>query len=513
MGKNIFGKILKITFSRLFLATVGVLLQIFILFVVLTKATDYWPIFHFSCLLLSVLEVLYIINNRTDSAYKIAWITLVLIAPVFGTVFYFMFAGQRISKRERRKMLKISRELIENVKQEKSVVNKLRDENMDAYRQARYILDISQDPVFQNSNIEYYKCGEDFFKSYINELKKAKKYIFLEYFIITPGKMWNAILEVLEEKANKGVDVRIIYDDFGCISSFKRSYNKELEENGIKCTVFNRFVPFLSFRMNNRDHRKITVIDGKVGYTGGINLADEYINEKERFGYWKDTAIKIEGDAVWNLTSLFLSIWNYQNNIVGDDYKKYKVKNTIKNDSYISVYGTLPIINETIGENIFLNLINRAKKYVYITTPYLVIDDEMITTLCNAAKMGIDVRIVMPGIPDKKSVFMLSRSYYQILIDSGIKIYEYVPGFVHAKMIVVDDVFATVGTTNFDYRSLYLNYECGAWIYNDKEILKIKKDILDTISKSKEINKIESKKIRKTNRLAKAVLRFFAPLM
>ena len=513
MGKNILGKLLKFLFSRLFLAAMGILLQIFILFIVLTKTSEYWPIFHFACLILSIIEVLYIINNRTDSGYKIAWITLVLIAPVFGTVFYFLFAGQRISRRERKRMLEISRNLTDNVKQEKNIVNKLRDENMDAYRQAKYILDISQDPVFQNSKIEYYKCGEEFFVNYLEELKKAEKFIFLEYFIISHGRMWNEILHVLEQKANDGVDVRLIYDDFGCISSFKRRYNKELEKKGIKCTVFNRFVPFLSFRMNNRDHRKITVIDGKVGFTGGINLADEYINEKERFGYWKDTAIKIEGDAVWNLTSLFLSIWDYLNDIVGDDYKKYKIKTDIKNNSYISVYGTIPIINETIGENIFLNLINRAKKYVYITTPYLVIDDELTTTLCNAAKMGIDVRIVMPGIPDKKTVFMLSRSYYQILIDSGIKIYEYTPGFVHAKMIVVDDIFATVGTTNFDYRSLYLNYECGAWIYNDPEILKIKEDILETINLSKEINRYESKKISRTNRFAKAVLRFFAPLM
>ena len=513
MRRNILGKLIQFVFGRLFLATIGIFIQIFILYVVLTRATAYWPIFHLACLILSLLAVLIIINNRTNAGYKIAWITLVLIAPVFGTVFYYMFAGQRVSKKERRKMLQISRNLTENVKQEKNVVHNLRDENMDAYRQAKYILDISQDPVFQNSNIEYYKCGEDFFECYLEELKKAEKFIFLEYFIIAPGKMWNEILSVLEEKAKNGVDVRVIYDDFGCITTLNKRYDKELKAKGIKCTVFNRFVPFLSFRMNNRDHRKITVIDGKVGFTGGLNLADEYINEKERFGYWKDSAIKIEGDAVWNLTSLFLSIWDYLNNNVEENYKKYKVKNNIKNNSYVSVYGTIPIINETIGENIFLNLINRANKYIYITTPYLVIDNELMTALCNASKMGIDVRIVMPGIPDKKSVFMLSRSYYQVLIDAGIKIYEYTPGFIHSKMIVVDDIFATVGTTNFDYRSLYLNYECGAWIYNDPVILKIKEDIIDTMNLSKEINRQESKKINKTNRLAKAVLRFFAPLM
>lgn len=513
MGKSNFRKIIQILFGRTFWAALGLLLQIFLIIFISTKAAEYWTLFYVSCLMLSVIAVLIIINSRTNTGYKVAWITLVLVAPVFGVVFYYMFAGQRASKKEKRKMLEITNNLAEHVKQDRSVINKLKDLNLDAYRQAKYILDISQDPVFQNSKIKYYKNGESFFESYLKNLRKAEKFIFLEYYIIAPGKMWDAVLEILEEKVKQGVDVRVIYDDFGCMPTLKKHYDKYLQSKGIKCTVFNRYVPFLSIRMNNRDHRKITVIDGKIGYTGGLNLADEYINEKEKYGYWKDSVIEIKGDAVWNLTSLFLSIWDYLNNNMKEDYKEYRVKSEIKNDSYVSVYGTIPIINETIGENIILNLINRANKYVYITTPYLIIDNEIITALCNASKMGIDVRIVMPGIPDKKAVFMLSRSYYQILVDAGIKIYEYTPGFIHSKLIVVDDEFATVGTTNFDYRSLYLNYECGAWIYNDEEILKIKEDIVDTISVSKEINKSESKKISKTHRLAKAVLRFMAPLM
>ena len=513
MGKSNFRKIIKILFGRTFWAAFGVFSQMLLVIFIATKAAEYWTLFYFSCSILSMLAVLIIINSRTNTGYKVAWITLVLVAPVFGVVFYYMFAGQRASKKEKRKMLEISKNLAEHVKQDKNVINRLKEKDLDAYRQAKYIVDISQDPVFQNSKIEYYKNGETFFESYLEELKKAEKFIFLEYFIIAPGKMWDAILEVLEEKSKQGVDVRVIYDDFGCMQTLKKHYDKYLISKGIKCTVFNRYVPFLSIRMNNRDHRKITVIDGKVGYTGGLNLADEYINEIEKYGYWKDSAIKIEGDAVWNLTSLFLSIWDYLNNNIKEDYKKYRVRSDIKNNSFVAVYGTIPIINETIGENIILNLVNRAKKYVYITTPYLIIDNEIITALCNASKMGIDVRIVMPGIPDKKAVFMLSRSYYQILVDAGIKIYEYTPGFIHSKMIVVDDNLATVGTTNFDYRSLYLSYECGAWIYNDEEILKIKEDILDTIKVSKEINKSESKKIGKTHRLAKAVLRFMAPLM
>ena len=431
MEKHKFGGFIKFITSRAFLAGIGILFQLFLAFIVLSRAGDYWPLFRLFNLVISLVSVLIIINNRSNAAYKVAWITMLLIAPIFGVFFYYLFAGQRVSKKERKRMLTISRSLTENVKQDKQIMNKHRNDNIDAYRQAKYIYDISQDPVFQNTKVEYFGSGEDFIETYLEELKKAEKYIFLEYLIIAKGRMWDSILEVLEEKAKEGVDVRLIYDDFGCISTLKRKYDKEIEAKGIKCIAFNRFNPFLSIRMNNRDHRKLTVIDGKVGFTGGLNLADEYINARQRFGYWKDTVIKLEGDAVWNITALFLSIWDYLSKNENEDYKKYKVKTNIENDSYVSVYGTIPIINETIGENIILNLINRAKKYIYITTPYLIIDNEIMTSLCNAAKMGIDVRIVMPSIPDKKTVFIVSRSYYPVLVEAGVKIYEYTPGFIH----------------------------------------------------------------------------------
>ena len=513
MKKHKLGGLIKFITSRAFLAGIGIILQFLLVFLVLSRASEFWPVFRLFNIVISIISVLIIINNRSNAAYKVAWITMLLIAPIFGVFFYYLFAGQRVSKKEKRRMYTISKSLTENVKQDRQIIHKLREENLNAYRQAKYINDISQDPVFQNTKVTYFESGEDFIETYLEELKKAKKYIFLEYFIIAKGRMWDSILEVLEEKVKEGVDVRLIYDDFGCISSLPRYYNRQMEEKGIKCIAFNRVIPFLSIRMNNRDHRKLTVIDGKVGFTGGLNLADDYINVKQRFGYWKDTVIKLEGDAVWNITALFLSIWDYLCKNENEDYRKYKAKNNIVNDSYVAVYGTIPIINETIGENILLNMINRATNYIYITTPYLIIDNEIMTALCNAAKMGIDVRIVMPSIPDKKVVFIVSRSYYPLLIEAGVKIYEYTPGFIHSKLIVVDDEFVNVGTINFDYRSLYLNYECGAWIYKDKEILKIRKNVLDVISACREINADESQKIKRKHRFIKAILRFFAPLL
>ena len=508
-------KVLKFLFGRLFTGAIAVILQIALIAIMVIRFSEYFSVFYALNVLLSLIATLVVINNRTNPSYKITWIIVLLIAPVFGGIFYLLFAGNRLTKKEKARMKEIETHISDQVKQNREVVSKLKYENFDAYRQARYIFDVAKGAIFQNSKVTYLKSGEVYYKYLIEELKKAEKFIFMEYFIIQEGKMWNSILEVLEEKVKQGIDVRLIYDDIGSISTLSKNYVKIMESKGIKCIAFNKFYPlFLSSKMNNRDHRKLTSIDGRVGFTGGINLADEYINEKERFGYWKDNGVMIEGEAVWNITSLFLSIWDYldTNNVV-ENYSKYKAINQIENDSFVSVYGTIPIINEPIGENIYLNLINRANKYIYITTPYLIIDNELVTALSNAAKMGMDVRIITPGIPDKKSVYMLTRSYYKVLIDNGVKIYEYTPGFLHAKTFVVDDIYATVGTVNLDYRSLYLHYECGAWMYRDKAIVDIKKDILNIIKDSKEITPEECNKITKVGAFKKAVLRMFAPLL
>ena len=335
----------------------------------------------------------------------------------------------------------------------------------------------------------------------------------MEYFIVNHGIMWNSILEILEEKAKQGLDVRVMYDDVGCISTLESSYPKTLEKKGIKCIVFNKLHPVSGVIMNNRDHRKILVIDGKVAFSGGINIADEYINKNSKYGHWKDNAIRVSGDAVWSYTVMFLTMWNSFNEEDEDFTKfKYDFKDKKVENGYAAPYGETPLDVEITGEDVYLNIINQADKYVYIFTPYLIIDTDMINSLCLAAKRGVDVKIVIPGIPDKKVVYTLSESYMELLVNSGVKVYKYVPGFVHSKVFVSDDYIATVGTINLDYRSLYLHFECGIYLENVKCIADIKKDLEDTISKSHEVSEKEAVP-NLFKGIWQATLRLIAPLM
>jgi cardiolipin synthase len=328
--------------------------------------------------------------------------------------------------------------------------------------------------------------------------------------------MWQSILQILEEKAALGLDVRLIYDDFGCASTMPKEFQMSLRRRGIRCEVFNPLIPVTSVLLNNRDHRKITVVDGYIGFTGGVNLADEYINRLERFGHWKDTGVMMRGEAVWSLTVMFLQMWSTlaRETI---DYRKFRPhewhEHPFEHDGYVQPYGDTPLDHETVGENVYLNIINRAKEYVYIFTPYLIVDNEMITALCLAAKSGIDVRIVTPGIPDKKLVFLLTQSYYDRLIESGVRIFEYMPGFIHAKSFVCDDKIATVGTINMDYRSLYLHFECGVWMYESRAVMQLKQDALNTFSLCHEITLEECEQKKKRTLIWQSVLRLFAPLL
>ena len=349
----------------------------------------------------------------------------------------------------------------------------------------------------------------------LEELRKAEHFIFLEYFIVQEGEMWNSILEILKEKAAAGLDVRMIYDDLGSVFVLPYRYDRTLESYGIKCEAFNKFVPFFSLVMNNRDHRKILIVDGHTAFTGGINLADEYINRKKKFGYWKDTGILVRGEAAVNLTAMFLTVWNTIrptdkdfHNLLPHTYHS----EAFPEDGFVQPYGDSPLDHETVGENVYLNMISAARKYLYIFTPYLIIDNEVMTALCLAAKRGVDVRIVTPGKPDKLMVFWVTQSYYKQLIQSGVKIYQYLPGFIHAKVFVCDDCYATVGTINLDYRSLYLHFECGVFLCHSKEILKIREDAIETMKQSKEVTAEEVKK-KLPIRLAQVLLRIFAPLL
>ena len=506
--------LLKRVVQRVILLVSSFILQIGVISFFLLKYSESFFDFYLASLTLSIIIVFIIINNKSNPSYKIAWIVPVMIFPIFGGLFYLLYGGNKLSTREKLKMVIQNIEMTNSLKQNDEIIKKIGDKSIYAKNQSEYILNYAKCPVYNNTETTYFKIGEEKFEALLRELKKAEKFIFLEYFIIQEGKMFNSILEILEEKAKQGVDVRLIYDDVGCIVTLPHNYKNTLEAKGIKCRVFNPIKPFFTRRLNNRDHRKIVVIDGDVGFTGGINLADEYINEYEKHGYWKDAGIMLKGDAVWNLTVMFLSMWDYIDN-KEEDYIKFKPsKNKYYNPKgYVQPFDDSPLINEPIGETVYLNLINKAKDYIYINTPYLIIDNEMATALKIAAKSGVDIKIVTPYIPDKKFVHAVTKSYYESFIKDGIEIYEFTPGFMHAKTFVVDDEYGVVGSINLDFRSLYLHYECGVWLYKTDSIKSMKDDYLETLKRCHKVTMEECKNTSSIRKVLRLIIRMFAPLL
>ena len=506
--------LLKRVVQRVILLVSSFILQIGVISFFLLKYSESFFDFYLASLTLSIIIVFIIINNKSNPSYKIAWIVPVMIFPIFGGLFYLLYGGNKLSTREKLKMVIQNIEMTNSLKQDDEIIKKIGDKSIYAKNQSEYILNYAKCPVYNNTETTYFKIGEEKFEALLRELKKAEKFIFLEYFIIQEGKMFNSILEILEEKAKQGVDVRLIYDDVGCIVTLPHNYKNTLEAKGIKCRVFNPIKPFFTRRLNNRDHRKIVVIDGDVGFTGGINVADEYINEYEKHGYWKDAGIMLKGDAVWNLTVMFLSMWDYIDN-KEEDYIKFKPsKNKYYNSKgYVQPFDDSPLINEPIGETVYLNLINKAKDYIYINTPYLIIDNEMATALKIAAKSGVDIKIVTPYIPDKKFVHAVTKSYYESFIKDGIEIYEFTPGFMHAKTFVVDDEYGVVGSINLDFRSLYLHYECGVWLYKTDSIKSMKDDYLETLKRCHKVTMEECKNTSSIRKVLRLIIRMFAPLL
>ncbi|MEF2561677.1 MAG: cardiolipin synthase [Negativibacillus sp.] len=506
-------KFLRFITQRVVLTALLIVLQALLLFGIIWKLNNYFVYFYAASVLLSLLLTLRIINNKSNPAFKIAWLIPILLFPVLGGLVYLVFGSDRTGKYIRNKMGRIEKEMQDGISKanERSGI-----ENMppDVVNQSHYISNSAHCPPYKNTTVEYLPMGEVKFERMVQELKKAKRYIFMEYFIIQEGTMWNTILDVLEEKAKEGVDVRVIYDDMGCILTLPTGYEKTLREKGIQCQIFNPFIPILSSHFNTRDHRKICVIDGNVGFTGGINLADEYINGYEKHGHWKDTAILLKGEAVFSLTTMFLSMWDYLIKKEGEDYAAYYPDSWDEQaQGIVQPFADNPLDDEAVGETVYLNLINKAKRYVYITTPYLILSNEMVTAMNTAAKSGVDVRIITPHVPDKWYVHAVSRSYYEMLVEAGVKIYEYTPGFVHAKTFVVDDEYAVVGTINLDYRSLYLHFECAAWMYKASCVTDVRDDFLKTQQMSQEITLEQCRNVSIPRRLGRSVLRVLAPLM
>ena len=476
--------ILRILFSR---TGVVILLLVLAILLVLLLLSFFSQIISYTlvgALIFNLAVVIALYNSEMDSSAKLTWILLISVTSVFGGIFYLytkINAGHRMVGA---RYHQLAQEHRKEITQEEGVMERLREESPETAELVTYLNRETTFPVTDQNRVTYYPVGEEKWADMLEELKKAERFIFLEYFIVEEGMMWGKILHILAEKVKQGVDVRVMYDGTCAISMLPYNYPELLKKLGIKAKMFSPLRPFSSTHYNNRDHRKILVIDGKVGFNGGVNLGDEYINHIDRFGHWKDTAVKIEGEAVKNLTLMFLNMWSFEEK--NPDYQTYlnvESEHFPDQKGFVIPYGFNPYEKDRIGEKVYMDILNRANNYVHIMTPYLILDDELLTALKYSAERGVDTKLILPGIPDKKAVYALAKTYFKTLVDSGVKIYLYTPGFVHAKVFVSDDVKAVVGTINLDYRSLYHHFECGTYLYGTPCIQNIEEDFENTLQK------------------------------
>ena len=460
---------------------------------------------------LSLFITLYLVRKDENSDYKIIWLVLIGMMPLLGGALYLAFGNKAPAKRMRQRMQAVERQHTADLAQQPGQTDALDPASRGL---SRYVSEYGPYPAWKNSTAKYYPCGEAMYPDLLADLEKAERFIFLEFFIVRTGKMWKGVEDILVRKAAQGVDVRLIYDDFGSLLGLPSDFVVKMERAHIRCIPFNPVVPLVSLVMNHRDHRKIVVVDGNTAYTGGINLADEYINEEERFGYWKDAALRTEGAAVWNFTVMFLDHWNAFRPSE-EDYMPFMpqaVSLPAQSDGVIQPYGDSPLDEEALAETVYLNIINQAQRYVYIYTPYFEVGETMLEALKAAAKRGVDVRLVLPGIPDKKLVFRLTRSYYVPLLRAGVRIYEFTPGFLHAKCYVSDDRAAVVGSINMDYRSLFLHFECGALLLYNSQVIALRDDVLRTLPECREVQLADCR-TSLAGTLLDSVLRLLSPLM
>ncbi len=504
----------KNSIGRMIFVALAVLIQAAWIVTLVMRLQEYSGWISLATSGIALLVVLRIYGTHTNAAFKMPWIMLIMAFPIMGLTLYLLFGGAWGTRWMSKRFEKIDGELQPKLVQDPAVLETLEKKDRALANQARYVWNCAKYPVYQNTDVDFFDDAEKGLEAQKEALRKAEKFIFMEYHAIEDNTSFQGLKEILKEKAAQGVDVRVLYDEVGSVGFINKDFIKRMEADGIACRVFNPLIPLLSVFMNNRDHRKITVIDGKVGFTGGYNLAEEYFNKTHPYGHWKDTGVRLEGDAVRSLTQIFLEMWNSIHNTDADYDKLLPVIPYTANDAgFVQPYADSPLDNERIGESVYLNIIKNAKQYVYFATPYLIISDEMTRELGLAAKRGVDVRIITPGIPDKKVVYQLTRSYYAGLAMQGVKIYEYTPGFIHAKQCVSDGQTATVGTINLDYRSLYLHFENGVLLQNCSCIEDIKQDFDDTLKVCTEVTEKYRNERSTALRIGQCILRLFAPLM
>lgn len=509
-------RLMRLIYSNKFFAFLMLIVQIALLTVSFLRLADYTLYINGTISLITIGLILYEVNRTENPNFKITWIILISIVPVFGILLYIylhMDLSTRAIDDEQRMAIEHVRSQEDS---DEEVIKEIAKTDKDMAGLAGFFSEYGQSRVFADSDIKYYSLGDYMIEGIIEELKKAERFIFIESFIINcEGRVWPEILSILKEKVRRGVEVRVMYDGMGCLTTLPKYYEESLNAQKIKCRTFLPVQPLLSTYQNNRDHRKIIVIDGKVAFNGGINLADEYANYIERFGHWKDAGIRIEGSAVAGFTGLFLQMWNgIRMSDSEEDCRRFmRSSEPVKGEGVVIPYGDSPLDDVNVGMRAYIDIINRANDYVYIMTPYLVLDDEMYNAMRFAVQRGVDVRIVMPHKPDKKYAFWLARTYYPQLIRSGVRIYEYMPGFVHAKVCVADGKYAIVGTVNFDYRSLFLHYECATYLYKVREIDDIYADFKKTFASCDRITLEEYNRFNPIEKVFGRLVRIFAPLL
>ena len=497
---------------RIVLVAVSLLFQVGWLLLMILVLNEYSTWISLATTILSAVVVLKLYGKHTNAAMKMPWIMLILAFPIMGLSLYLMF--EMLGDPGVGRRLKASREQMKGkLPQDDSILSRLEEKDVSAANQIRYLWKTAGYPAYENTRVDYFPEGAQALEAMKQALEKAESFIFMEYFIVENGSSFRELQEILLRKHAQGVEIRLMYDDIGSVGYVNLAFAKRLSDAGIRCVPFNPALPFLNLFMNHRDHRKITVIDGKVGFTGGYNLADAYFDRERPFGKWKDTGVRLEGEAVRSLTAIFLELWNVTTREKADFCRYLDQSSSCPGEGIVLPYGDDPLGGERVAKNVYMNMIAQSAKSLYVITPYLIIPDDMASALGLAAKRGVDVRIITPGVPDKKTVYAVTRSYYAGLASQGVRIYEYTPGFCHAKQCICDGKIAAIGTSNLDYRSLYHHFENNVLLYGCDAIEKIAADFEELFPQCREVTETYRKGPRAILWIWQCFLRLFAPLM
>ena len=504
--------LMRVVFSRAGIVTILLLIQFGFLITLGLRFSEFLPHMFGSSVIISFTMALFMINSKMDPSSIIMWLIIVILMPVFGVLMFWYTRSDLGHRALKQRLNQVIDSTKNQIVQDETVLENLKAESSETATLAHYLSTCGTFPVYQNTETVFFASGEEKFEALLRELKKAEKFIFMEYFIVDEGLMWGRILEVLAAKAQMGVEVKVLIDGSCEFTTLPHNYPEMLKKLGVECRMFAPVTPFVSTHYNYRDHRKIAVIDNHVAFTGGVNLADEYINKINKHGHWKDTAVMLKGKAVESFTLMFLQMWAIEEKSL--DYTKYlSVQKECTAKGYVIPYADFPLDDEKVGEKVYMDILNRAVKYVHIMSPYLILDHEMESAIRFCAQRGVDVRIIVPGIPDKKTPYALLKTHYASLLEAGVKIYEYTPGFVHAKVFVSDDIKAVIGTINLDYRSLVHHFECAAYLYETECIDEIEQDFMNTLQKCEQVTFDTVKNLKWTTKLLGFVLKVLAPLM